>query len=195
MHLETDRLIIRKLREEDLHDLYAYRSDPEVCRYQGYEPETLEGCRQIIEWQKDKEYGPPNQWAKLGLELKSEKKLIGDISLKPEGDVRVVEFGISLSRDFQGLGLASEGLSVILDHLFAEKEVHRITAVMDVDNPAVIALVDRLGFRREGHYIKSFFDSGEWRDEYFYALLKGDWKGGSAQNTNNRDRGDRRDKE
>jgi RimJ/RimL family protein N-acetyltransferase len=175
MNFETERLVIRKLREADLHDLHAFRSDPEVCRYQGYEPETLDGCRQLIEWQKDKEFGPANQWVKVGMELKSEKKLVGDISVKPDGDARVVEFGISLSRDYQGKGLASEALTAIFDDLFAEKEVHRITAVMDVDNTAIIALMDRLGFRREGHYIKSFFDDGEWRDEYFYALLKRDW--------------------
>jgi RimJ/RimL family protein N-acetyltransferase len=182
MHFETERLIIRKLREADLHDLHAFRSDPEVCRYQGYEPETLDGCRQLIEWQMDKEFGPPNQWVKVGMELKSEKKLIGDISVKPEGDVRIVEFGISLSRDYQGKGLASEALTAIFDHLFAEKEVHRITAVMDVDNTAIIALMDRLGFRKEGHYIKSFFDNGEWRDEYFYALLRQDWIAGTVSN-------------
>lgn len=176
MHLETERLTLRKLRDEDLHDLHAYRSDPEVCRYQAYEPETLDGCRELIEWQKDKEFGAPNQWAKVGMELKSEKKLIGDISLKPEGDVRVVEFGISLSRDFQGQGLASEALTAIFEHIFGEKGVHRITALMDVDNVAVITMVERLGFRREGHYIKSFFDNGEWRDEYFYALLESDWR-------------------
>lgn len=125
----------------------------------------------------DKEFGPANQWAKMGLELKSEKKLIGDISLKPEGDVRVVEFGISLSRGYQGKGFATEALAAIFDPLFAEKQVHRITALMDVDNSAIIALMDRLGFRREGHYLQSFFDNGEWRDEYFYALLKEDWRG------------------
>lgn len=174
MNLETERLIIRKLRADDLHDLHAFRSDPEVCRYQGYDPETLDGCRQLIEWQKDSEYGAADQWVKSGVELRSEKKLIGDISVKPEKDVRIVEFGISMSRDYQGMGLASEALTAIFDHLFSERGVHRITAIMDVDNTAMIALAERLGFRREGHYKESFFENGEWRDEYFYALLRRD---------------------
>jgi [ribosomal protein S5]-alanine N-acetyltransferase len=172
MNLETDRLIIRKLRVGDLDDFHAYRSDPEVCRYQAYEPATPEDCREIIEWQLDKEFGLPGQWTKVGLELKSVKKLIGDISLKPETDLRIVEFGISMSRDFQGQGLAAEGLAAIIDHLFNKREVNRVTALMDVDNAAMIKLATRLGFRREGHYIKSFYDHGEWRDEYFYALLR-----------------------
>ena len=176
MNLETDRLIIRSLRPEDLNDLYAYRSDPEVCRYQGYEPATLEECRGILNWQNGKEFGAPGEWVKNALELKTEKKLIGDISVKPETDVRIVEFGISMSRDFQGQGLASEALPAIFNHLFNDHNVHRVTALMDVDNVAMIALATRLGFRREGHYIKSFFDNGDWRDEYFYALLKQEWR-------------------
>jgi len=177
MNLETERLIIRPLRHEDLDDLYAYRSDPEVCRYQGYEPATIEECEEILDWQNGKEFGAPGEWVKNALELKTEKKVIGDISVKPETDVRIVEFGISMSREFQGQGLASEALTAILDNLFTEKGVHRVTALMDVDNVAMIALAVRRGFRREGHYIESFFDNGEWRDEYLYAILRSDWQG------------------
>lgn len=113
MNLETERLIIRKLRVEDLRDLHAFRSDPEICRYQGYEPSTLEESKSFIEWQKGKEFGVAGEWVQVGLELKDQQKLIGDIGLKPEPDVRTVEFGISMSRDYQGIGLASEALTAI----------------------------------------------------------------------------------
>lgn len=176
MNLETERLILRSLSDDDLEDLHAFRSDPEVCRYQGYEPATLEESKSFIEWQKDKEFGIAGEWVQVGLELKDQRKLIGDIGLKPEQDVRTVEFGISMSRDFQGAGLASEALTAIFDHLFTEKDVHRITAIMDVDNAAMIALAERLDFRREGHYRQSFFDKGEWRDEYLCALLRQNWR-------------------
>jgi RimJ/RimL family protein N-acetyltransferase len=111
----------------------------------------------------------------VGLELKETGKLVGDVGLKPEHDLRIVEFGISLSRDFQGQGIASEALTAIFDHLFGERGVHRITGLTDVDNTASIRLMERLGFKREGHYRESFFDNGEWRDEYRYALLRRDW--------------------
>jgi len=176
MNLETERLIIRKLRAEDLEHFHAYRSDPEVCRYQGYEPSTREQCRAYIAQQRDVEFGTAHLWAQLGMELKSERKLIGDIGLKPEHDTRIVEFGISLSRDFQGQGLASEALNAVFDHLFTEKDIHRIIALMDAGNTSMSGLAERLGLRREGHYLQAFFDDGEWRDEYFYALLKSDWR-------------------
>jgi RimJ/RimL family protein N-acetyltransferase len=180
MKLETNRLIIRYLRPGDLEDVHAFRSDPEVCRYQGYEPATREESKSFIEWQAGKEFGVASEWVQVGLELKDQQKLIGDIGLKPEQDVRIVEYGISMSRDYQSRGLASEALTAIFHHLFNERGAHRITAIMDVDNTAMIALAERLGFRREGHYRQSFFDKGEWRDEYLYALLERDWPGGRA---------------
>lgn len=176
MNFETERLIIRKLRAGDLDDFHAYRSDPVVCLYQGYEPSTREQCRAYIAQQRDVEFGTAHQWAQLGIELKSENKLIGDIGLKPEHDPRIVEFGISMSRDHQGQGLASEALAAVFDHLFTEKEVHRIIALMDAGNSNMSGLAERLGLRREGHYIQAFFDNGEWRDEYFYALLEEEWR-------------------
>lgn len=176
MNLETGRIIIRPLRTEDLHDLHAYRSDPEVCKFQGYAPATLEESRGFIEWAMCNEYGTAHKWSQRGIELKSEKRLIGDVGLKPEFDTRIAEFGISLNRSYHGQGLAAEALSAIFDHLFNEREVHRITALMDVENAAMIALAERLGLRREGHYKKSFYDHGEWRDELFYALLASEWR-------------------
>lgn len=176
MNLETERLIIRPLRAEDLHDLYAYRSDPEVCRYQGYAPATLDESRGFIEWACGNEYGTAHKWSQHGIELRSEERLIGDIGLKPEFDTRIVEFGISLNREFHGQGLAAEALSAVFDHLFKEKKAHRITALMDVENAAMIVLAERLGFRWEGHYKQSFYDQGEWRDELLYALLSSEWR-------------------
>ena len=118
MNLETERLIIRNFRESDFADFVEYRSDPEVCKFQGYEPFTEEMGRGYIESLIDGTFGETGKWNQIGVELKSEK-LIGDIGLKPESyDARVVEFGVSFSRKYQGKGLAGEALTKVFDHLF-----------------------------------------------------------------------------
>jgi RimJ/RimL family protein N-acetyltransferase len=178
MQIETDRLSIRYLRSEDLDDFYAFRSDPEVCRYQGYQPIERENARAWLADLETRQYGQPHQWVQIALELKSDGKVIGDIGLKPESDVRIVEFGISMSRDYQGRGLASEALNGVIGWLFREQGVHRVTGLVDVANARSIALMERIGFRREGHLIESFDDQGTWRDEYLYALLERDRRNG-----------------
>jgi RimJ/RimL family protein N-acetyltransferase len=178
MKLETERLIIRRLRESDLDDFYEYRSDPRVSELQGYDPMTWEKAASYIAVLKDLEFGRPGQWAQVGVELKSERKIIGDVGLKPEShDARLVEFGISFSPVHQKKGLASEALAAILDHLFAERGVRRVTAVTDVENASCIRLLENLKFRREGAYRESFWDGSknEWRDEFLYAVLAAEW--------------------
>jgi RimJ/RimL family protein N-acetyltransferase len=179
MKLETERLIIRNLRDTDVDDFYEYRSDPRVCEFQGYEPIERENAAEWIAKMKDAEFGKAGEWSQLGVELKAENKLIGDIGLKPESyDARIVEFGISFSVDYQGKGFAKEALTKIFSYLLAEKGVHRIFGIMDVENPKMIGLIENLKFRREGEFKESFWDAGKksWRDEYLYAMLKKDWK-------------------
>jgi RimJ/RimL family protein N-acetyltransferase len=179
MNLETNRLIIRNLRESDLEDFFAYRSDPRVCEFQGYEPMTRENAAGFIGKVKDAEFGKPGEWIQLGVELKSENKIIGDIGLRPEqNEPRIVEFGVSFSTRYQGKGYAREALTKIFDFLFNEAAIHRITGIVDAENPSVIRLLENLNFRREAEFKQSFWDApkNEWRDEFLYAMLAVDWK-------------------
>lgn len=178
MKIETERLLLRYLRLDDLEDFFAFRSDPEVCRYQGYDPITREQAVEYVEFLQGKEFGEAGEWAQIGVEEKLTGRLIGDVGLKPETDVRLVEFGVSFSREFQGKGFAGEALTAVLGYLFKDRGVHRVTGVVDVENAACIKLMERCGFRREAHYLKSFNDHGEWRDEYLYALLESEHPNG-----------------
>ncbi|MFS1872824.1 GNAT family N-acetyltransferase [Vibrio lentus] len=48
----------------------------------------------------------------------------------------------------------------MIDYLFVSLNKHRITAITDAENPASIALLERLGFRKEAHYLKNIFLKG-----------------------------------
>ena len=177
MNLMTDRLKIRNLRDKDLDDFLAYRSDPEVCKFQDYEPYTRTESETYIKCLKNDVFGDAGQWTQLGIELVGANKLIGDIGLKPEtNDARIVEFGVSMSRKYQKHGYATEALTGIFDYLFTEKAVHRIVGIVDVENTSVIRLIERLKFRREAAFLESYWDKTMWRDEFLYAMLKKDWK-------------------
>lgn len=180
MNIETERIRIRSIRPTDLDDFFAYRSDPEVCRFQGYDPIKYDDARDWIAEMQDGSFGVPGKWAQLGVEHKASGRLIGDIGLKSESDRRIVEYGISFSREFQGQGLASGALAAVLDHLFRERHIHRVVGLVDVENASCIRMMERLGFTREGHLRQSFDDHGEWRDEYLYALLANDHASESA---------------
>ena len=87
-----------------------------------------------------------------------------------------VEIGYTLDRNFRGNGYATEALSVIIDYLFNTLNKHRITASVDPTNAASIKLIERLGFRKEAHFIEGLFFQGKWVDNLVYAMLAREWK-------------------
>jgi aminoglycoside 6'-N-acetyltransferase len=82
---------------------------------------------------------------------------------------------VTLATSARGRGYASEAVAWLLDYLFSERGKHRVTADCDVRNDEVVALLDRLGMRREAHHLQSAWWKGEWVDEYVYAILADEW--------------------
>jgi RimJ/RimL family protein N-acetyltransferase len=101
----------------------------------------------------------------------------GDCGLHFRADEpRQVEVGITLDPARQGQGYASEALTAVLDYLFHHLGKHRVTATTDAENRPAAALLQRLGFRREGHFRQNVWFKGRWGDEFLFALLRADWR-------------------
>jgi RimJ/RimL family protein N-acetyltransferase len=175
--LETPRLTLRHLMKADLPHFLAYRNDPVIARYQDWEPTfTEDDLRGIIHRQRERHPGTPGQWFIFAIALKATEKLIGDCAFRTfDTDARQAEIGYSLARAYQGQGFASEAVTCVLDYAFATLQMRRIIANTDCENAASVALLDRLGFRREGHYIQNVWFKGRLSDEYHYAVLQEEW--------------------
>lgn len=176
--IELQRVILRAFTDVDLPIFLAYRNDPEVARYQSWETTSEAEARDFIQEQKDAQPGRPGAWFQIAIELKETSKLIGDCALKIlADDARQAELGFTLSRAYQGRGLAFEAISGILDYVFKTLGLHRVIAIADCENLASVALLERLGMRREGHFIQNTWFKGKWGDEYLYAILGEEWLG------------------
>ena len=66
----TDRLILRPLSAADSEALFAYRSLPEVCRYQSWEPTSLQEAVSFIEDLGRTEFDTSGTWFQLGIRLR-----------------------------------------------------------------------------------------------------------------------------
>ncbi len=181
--LETPRLCLRHFTDADLALFMAYRNDPEVARYQGWEGISEPEARAFIQEQKEVQPGVPGQWFQIAVELKETGTLVGDCALKmEEHDERQAEIGYTLSRAYQGRGIASEAVSCVLEYAFVTLGLHRVIAITDCENAASVALLERLGLRREGHFRQNVWLKGKWRDEFLYAMLREEWL--STRSTN-----------
>ena len=172
--LESPRLILRRFKDSDLAPFLAYLNDPVVARYQSWESYTEQQAREVIEKQRELVPGLPGQWFTFALELKETGTLLGHVALSTRED-RQAEIGFTMARSAQGKGLAFEAAACVLDYAFTKLKLHRVIAITDCDNERSIALLERLGMRREGHFIRNIWFKGSWGSEYSYAVLHDEW--------------------
>ena len=174
--LESDRLIIRKLTEDDLEDFYTYRSNPVVVKYQSFDVMSRKSAENFILSQESKDFKIAGTWSQYGIEEKSTGKIIGDCAIKLDDyDQRIAEIGITMATDFQRKGFASECMLTIMKYLFDVLKIHRIVETVDADNEASIRLLEKLKFRKEGDFLENIFIKGKWESELQYAMLKSEW--------------------
>ena len=177
MILETQRLKLRPFQKSDLESFVAYRSDPEVVRYQGWDaPYPVENAVAFIEEMAQSSPGIDGNWYQFAVELQETGVMIGDCAFHTlADDNRQAEIGFTFARSHQGVGYATEAVNRLLTYLFEDLELHRVTAVCDVENIASAHLLERVGMRREAHFVDNIWFKGAWGSEYVYALLQYEW--------------------
>ena len=170
--METERLLIRRFTPDDWRDLFEYLSQESVCRYEPYEVCTEEEAKnQAVCRSKD------HYWA---ICLKESGKVIGNIYLHT-WKYGVWELGYAFNEKFQGKGYATESARALIEDVFKQKRAHRVEAHCNPQNTASWKLLERLGFRREGHILEDTCfkkdDMGRpiWTDTYKYGLLVSEW--------------------
>ena len=181
--LETPRLILRRFTPADAANFAAYRTDPEIARYQSWDtPYTLEQALYFIHAIGSDEPGRPGEWFQVAIQLKSDPLLIGDCAFQILAeDPKQAEIGFTLAGGYHGQGYAAEAVQGLLAYLFTSFNLHRVRANCDVENTASARLLERVGMRREAHFIESLWFKGRWSSEYWYAILCEEWKKGACR--------------
>lgn len=165
--IETDRLILRGFFEKDLLDLFEYLSDPEVVKFEPYQPMTLDEVRKELDRRINSE-------EMIAVELKSSGKLIGNVYLgKRENNA--LELGFVFNKGYWNQGYAKESCKALIREVFSTGFV-RIYAECDPENQSSWRLLERLGFSRTAHleknvsFWKDAYGQPIWKDTYIYAL-------------------------
>jgi RimJ/RimL family protein N-acetyltransferase len=175
--LTTARLVLRRFRREDLDTFIAYRSDPEVARYQSWEaPYRSSHARQFLRELQATHPDTPGEWFQFAVAQRRTDRLIGDCAaLVRADDPRQAEVGFTLAPEHQGHGHATEAVWRLLHYLLIERGKHRVSATCDDRNTRSAAVLERVGMRREGHLLESTWSKGEWTSDLLYAVLRREW--------------------
>jgi RimJ/RimL family protein N-acetyltransferase len=172
--LVTARLVLDRLSRRDVNAFLSYRSRPEVCRYQSFEPSDVRDAAHFIESLEQVEWGVPGTWFQLAVRERGSRTIIGDLGVHFL-DEDQAEIGITVDPAYQRTGVATEAVTAVLEHLFEVMGMHRIVASVDPRNEASVALFERTGMRREAHFRQSIRFKGEWADDLVFAVLASEW--------------------
>ena len=90
--------------------------------------------------------------------------------LPPSADI-----GYWIAAEFEGRGLMTKAVAAMIDHLFTERDLHRVEIRCAVDNERSAAIPRRLGFKLEGVERESQQIQGRFLDHNRYGLIRGEW--------------------
>lgn len=170
-NLETERLLLRRVDNADLQAVIALRSNPETMKYI---PRPLvktdqEGLDHIAMINDKIEANEGINWA---ITIKDNPQLIGII-----GHYRIIpehqrsEIGYMILPEFNGKGIVTEAVKVVVKYGFEKMKLHSIEAVIDPDNIASAKVLEKNGFIKEAHLRENVFFEGQFLDSVIYSLL------------------------
>ena len=169
--LPTARLILRALRPDDLDDLFADASDPEIDRYTPWTryQSVAEAQTDLDNYIADYERHGLGVW---GIEQRDEQRLIGIINISPpHPHDRRSEMGFTIARSHWGKGYATEAAQAVLHFGFEKLQLVRIEAVCLPENVASARVLLKIGMQYEGLLHNYQIWRGKPCDLQMYAII------------------------
>ena len=165
---------LRRLSLADLEAFRAYRSDPEVGFYQGWSTKPQEDAVAFIERMGSAKFPVENQWFQLAIADRVSDSLLGDMGVVVRnGGMLIAEVGVSLSRQAQGRGFATEAVQAMVELLFKNTETVQIEGFTDTRNSASNKLLQRAGMHWHQTIDATF--RGEPCREHVYVITRSEW--------------------
>lgn len=169
--LRTARLVIRRFRADDAIAFVAYRSEPDVARYQSWDGYTTEQAEAFMDEMATLHPGVPGEWFQLAVADPASDELLGDVAVCVHADDTTrAELGFTFAPGHQGKGYATEAVRGVIAYAFDRLGAETVLAIADARNVASIALLERIGMRRTTTEHVRF--KGEWCDEHTYELRR-----------------------
>jgi [ribosomal protein S5]-alanine N-acetyltransferase len=168
--LSTPRLRLRQFRIDDVDAMHECFANPDAMRFWNQPVytkriETERAVRNFIDC-------TPSYYRFWAMADAGTDRCLGLVNYH-DGHIRSkrVSIGYIVDPARHRRGFATEAVSAMLDFCFGELGLHRAQAFIDPNNTASIALVEKLGFRREGLLRDNLRVGDVWRSDLLYALL------------------------
>ena len=180
MKLETERLILRELKDSDAKEIARYTNNKNFVRYIPpiAFPYKLKDAKEYIKKHKKEKLKKKRNHYVLAIELKTKKIIVGIIEISIGSMKDIAQLDYALNQEYWRQGIMSEAAKSLLDFTFNKLKIRKITSPILKDNKASNALIKKLGFKLEGtlREQEKVSSTGKIHDENIYGLLKNEWK-------------------
>ncbi|SEI94550.1 GNAT family N-acetyltransferase [Demequina mangrovi] len=181
MTLETARLLLRPFTTDDAADVHVYASDPAVCRFTDWGPNSTEDTDAWIEVAADA--GSPAHWA---ITLKEDT--VGSAGRIPAGTVvggvgvygedrgpldatpDIRELGWVVRRDLWGRGIATEAVHAVIEALREDDALEQVHARCRPEHKASAKVMAHLGLALDRRVENDIERDGRWMHSDLYVL-------------------------
>jgi RimJ/RimL family protein N-acetyltransferase len=173
--LNSQRLLLRPLQLQDAEALHHLYADEQTMAYWSSAPvhsleESLASVQADLDWVAA---GQAAVWAVL---LRDTAAVVGKFVLfNHHQQNQRAELGFVLKRQYWRQGLMTEACTSVIDFSFNRLGLHRLEADADENNAGSIALLEKLGFQREGFCPERWRVNGQWQNSLLFGLLKQQW--------------------
>lgn len=169
--LETERLLLRRITNDDVNEIFELRSNPKIMQYI---PRPLVKTKEeaLTHIAMIDEKINANEGINWAITLKNSSKLIGIIGhfrIRPEHFRS--EIGYMLLPEFQGRGIISEAVKEVVNYGFDVMQLHSIEAIIDPENLASEKVLQKNGFTKEAHLKENEYYEGQFLDTVIYSIL------------------------
>jgi ribosomal-protein-alanine N-acetyltransferase len=170
--LTTERLVLRDLLPSDAPDVFVFRGDYEVQKYNDDVLTSVSQVSDFIDAMRAGYYARQRiMWA---ITRRGEDQVIGLCGFNYwDRKHNRAAIGYDLARAYWGQGIGTEAVSAIVRFGFERMRLNRIEAEALVDNTASVRLLEKLGFQREGARREfTLEDDGAYHDGGIFGLLR-----------------------
>jgi len=173
IYIETDRLILRKIRRRDKRGLCRIFSDKDITHFSTWEPVDREGTKEFM--RETRESYKENGYGNLAVILKKTGCLIGTCGIHKikMGEQDIVGLGCLLAKGYCGNGYGTEAYKAIRDYVFRYLQFDTVFSYIHPYNIALIRVAEKNGMRylKEGKFLDNHclvygITRDEWKDLY-----------------------------
>jgi aminoglycoside 6'-N-acetyltransferase len=146
----TERLSIKPLVMADINTFVAYRQDPDIARFQGWETTYSKNqAIDLIQSQAGSLFPEKGEWLQLAICSLVDQEHLGDLGIKSVEDADATfQLGFTIAKQHQGRGFAKEAASNLMSYLVLEAGAKKFIATTDSRNTASIKVLSGLGFQQ-----------------------------------------------